>query len=444
MGRIRTSRPVGSFFLRKDLKPNKEGKYEIYIRYSLKRNPAKAPTTIWVFEKDWDEANQRVKRSEPQHARCNNILDKKKNEIDSLLLEFTGNLNINILRSMVTGTYNKEKKNDEIDFIQYTIDYLENQYKLSKLAFSTMKNQKNYMDVFKNFIKKETGSEILSMKNLSEEIVDKYILYRMEERSNSNESINKTLTPIIKAAKKAAANDYIKSSLASSLEEKYLNTKTKISQEESLDDEEDVRYLTEEQIKKFIELYGKVKYSRTREYMDLFLFSFHACGLRFSDLLTLRWDHINWEEKVIKKILYKGNVPHHIPLSESALKILEVWKNKKYNSRFVFNLLPENFDLTDEAELDRQRINRNTPLKTSLMEIGYKMELPFNLTIHVARHTFAVMALNKRDVSIHIIKELLGHSSIMVTEKVYAKFLPKTLDKEVKEKLSFDFIPQEF
>ena len=88
-------------------------------------------------------------------------------------------------------------------------------------------------------------------------------------------------------------------------------------------------------------------------------------------------------------------------------------------------------------ELHRQLTNRNTAIKTSLKAVGTKMELPFNLTMHLARHSFAVMALNQRNVSLHIISKLLGHSSIMVTEKVYAKFLPDTLDKEVKEKLSF-------
>ncbi len=52
MGRIRTNRPVGSFFLRKDIKPNKEGKSEIYVRYYFKRMPAKSPKTVWIYEKD--------------------------------------------------------------------------------------------------------------------------------------------------------------------------------------------------------------------------------------------------------------------------------------------------------------------------------------------------------------------------------------------------------
>jgi integrase len=40
-------------------------------------------------------------------------------------------------------------------------------------------------------------------------------------------------------------------------------------------------------------------------------------------------------------------------------------------------------------------------------------------------------------VDIHLISHLLGHSSVLVTEKVYAKLLLPTLSKELNEKLSF-------
>nr|WP_290585164.1 tyrosine-type recombinase/integrase [Alistipes sp. CAG:268] len=62
---------------------------------------------------------------------------------------------------------------------------------------------------------------------------------------------------------------------------------------------------------------------------------------------------------------------------------------------------------------------------------------------HIARHTFAVMALN-RGVTIHMISRLLGHSSIITTEKVYAEFLPDTITEEVKTKLSFGYMPSSF
>ena len=36
----------------------------------------------------------------------------------------------------------------------------------------------------------------------------------------------------------------------------------------------------------------------------------------------------------------------------------------------------------------------------------------------------------------------MGHSSIMATEKVYAKFLDKTLDMAIADKMPFSFTAQ--
>ena len=59
------------------------------------------------------------------------------------------------------------------------------------------------------------------------------------------------------------------------------------------------------------------------------------------------------------------------------------------------------------------------------------------ITFHWARHTWAVLALEK-GVEISKISRLLGHTSTAVTEKVYAEFLPDTLG-EVVDGLDFKF-----
>ena len=168
----------------------------------------------------------------------------------------------------------------------------------------------------------------------------------------------------------------------------------------------------------------------------MFLFSFHACGLRVSDIITLEWSHIDWKACEIGKNLFKGNVAHTIPLTEPAIAILKRWQKKQYNKRFVFDLLPENYDLRNEADLDMRRKSKNRTIQVSLNALGYKIGLPFNLTMHVARHTFAVMALN-RGISLHMISQLLGHGSIITTEKVYAQFLPDTINDAVRNQLAF-------
>ena len=218
----------------------------------------------------------------------------------------------------------------------------------------------------------------------------------------------------------------------------YLNKTDDADEDES----KDVFYLTLEQMKQFLSLYEEVKYPRTRDYMDMFLFSFNAWGLRVSDIITLEWKHIDFENhKLVKKLIKKRGQGkrHEITLNDDAMRILEKWKEKNGSGRFVFGLLPDDFDIQNKQELNRQRLNKNRPILQSLQTIGEKMGLPFRLRMHVARHTFAVWALN-RGVDVKVISEMLAHSSVLVTEKVYAKFMPSTLEKEVQEKLNFNLL----
>ena len=67
---------------------------------------------------------------------------------------------------------------------------------------------------------------------------------------------------------------------------------------------------------------------------------------------------------------------------------------------------------------------------TSLSDIGRKLGFKFSLTMHVARHTFCVTALN-HGVSLHVVSQLMGHSSIQATEKTYAEFLDETVADEM-------------
>lgn len=57
----------------------------------------------------------------------------------------------------------------------------------------------------------------------------------------------------------------------------------------------------------------------------------------------------------------------------------------------------------------------------------------------MARHTFVVQAL-KNGMDAHTISHLMGHSSSLVTEKVYAEFLPDTINTTVREQLERNVI----
>ena len=52
--------------------------------------------------------------------------------------------------------------------------------------------------------------------------------------------------------------------------------------------------------------------------------------------------------------------------------------------------------------------------------------------MHVARHTFCVNSISE-GLSLHIISQLMGHSSILATEKTYAEYLDETVNKEMEK-----------
>jgi len=119
------------------------------------------------------------------------------------------------------------------------------------------------------------------------------------------------------------------------------------------------------------------------------------------------------------------------------LKFLEKWKAKQNGRRFVFDLIDDSLDLDNDEALYKARNTATKCINQSLIVVGKKIDLQFNLTMHSARHSFAVFALNK-GLSMSVVSRLLGHGSTDITEKVYARFLPETLSAELN-KLKDDF-----
>ena len=64
------------------------------------------------------------------------------------------------------------------------------------------------------------------------------------------------------------------------------------------------------------------------------------------------------------------------------------------------------------------------------------MNLPFHLTFHVARHTFAVFAL-RQNPNIYEVSKYLGHTSVRSTERTYAEFLPEDYKTTFLKKIDF-------
>jgi site-specific recombinase XerD len=90
--------------------------------------------------------------------------------------------------------------------------------------------------------------------------------------------------------------------------------------------------------------------------------------------------------------------------------------------------------IKDEYFIDKEYRSLVTSRATALSsmylnKIGKILELPFNLSFHLSRHTFATRALNN-GMRIEHVSKLMDHSDIGITQ-VYAKIISSELDNAV-------------
>lgn len=446
---------TGKFLLRKDRKPNEWGEYGVILQYSTQGTAVKCSTGIYVHPDHWLGDNGRCDKlikggsnGNPKADKLNRSLLKLKREkddiIDSLMLNNKKYvMTVPMLRSILNGNYESEieKSNGRVSFVDKVVEYNTELFNLEKISYSVLYNIECNMKNFRKFLQEircrdTKPTNVLFCCEVDVQLIKDYIMWR-QRRGNSNDTINKTLTPIFKTLKWCSRNGWLDRNIVDEICELYLP-----SQSKSLDEAEDrtLHYLKEEQIKELMKVVSESRYPRTKELWDLFMFSTYAFGMRFSDICTLRWNEVNLETRRIHHLQVKGHTRKakwlDIVLCDAAVEILERWKGKYDN--FVFGQLADEFDLSDEKALKLSIGAKNRTINTSLKEIGKKIGLPYSLHFHVARHTFGSLGLN-RGVDVKILSTMMGHSSVTTTEKVYAKFFPETLKKEADERLNFKF-----
>ena len=393
---------------------------------------------------DWNEKgfNRRGELKacyQGDYRRDNNRLQALLNEMDGKMAlysqQHSNGMGTDAVRAILAGEPLTRKDRGK-DFIAYATEVMKNEYSLNRIGISVYKNSCSALRIFGEFLvskKKNTcGLRSIYIGDVTKALIDKYIEWRREVKNNSDDTINHALTPIIKATRRAAEEGLLDRSVAVQIADNRIIVKPQFDGEDSCD-----KYLTDQQLSKLRLYYKGCIEPRRREYLEMFFFAYYACGLRAVDVMTLRWSDIDFKGKELRKVLIKTSKRHVIPLVEPAIAILEKWRDR--HKVYVFGLLDDNFKLSDTDALYKRRNSVTQSINQSLRVVGELEGLAFPLTMHVARHSFAVYALNN-GVDMSVVSRLLGHASTTVTEKVYAKFLPQTLSDEVN-RLNFDFLP---
>lgn len=361
-------------------------------------------------------------------------------------MDYEGELNLTVLNFILNGGDPTHKGdlpdesptqvvNKNTSFVDYCKKVNDLKYGKKEYGYSMWYNKQKIIEQFETFLIHWRKTPKFALKDLRADVFDEYVQYRFTVLKNtSKEAVNKTLVPLYVAIKQAVLYGIIDTKLAAPIVDNYLEThETEYKPDMEEEVVEHVRYLKPEQIEQLKDYQSKCKNPRSKEILDMWFFAFYACGLRLSDIMTLEWKHIDWEAKVIKKVQFKTKrLPDVLPvLGNSAMEILERWKGYGRNEKFVFDLLPEDYDLTDQKRLFMDRNSKDKTFNTSLNVARMTLRFEFPLTMHVARHSFAVMAINK-EMSLFLLSKILGHATIASTQRTYAEFLKETVESETR------------
>ena len=406
-------------------RPNRLGKYSIYLRITQDRKPKRVKTVVELSSvNDWNPKRQQVRSSEPRHRKYNDILDKFKQDAKTAYMS---------LRESDAATaeqiFDKLNRKDKPEsFFQYLLKRIDNLYMERRI--NTMEGYCTLYRVLRKY-QKHRGKENCDL--IFKEITPAFL-------SGFEQWLIGLISPKTgRALSPETIFSYFK------LMRCLINRAIKIDEILKPEDNPFWRYtikgdkLTRDKLNaseiariESLDIPRNSDLWRTR---NLFLFSFYCAGIRRSDCLRLRWCNVTNDGRLQYKMNKTGK-NQDILLVPQACEILDYYRSPEAKPNdFIFPVITCRKTLSwYKNDLDITRLDPHTAVKiyniNKNIGVGINKDLKIiaqmagiskKVTFHTARHSFAHVAKEKGADNI-VLRDLLKHSSIKTTERYIGSF----------------------
>jgi integrase/recombinase XerD len=394
--------------LLKKNKQNEDGSYPVYIRAIKDRKTRFMALGIKLFENQWDEKEQRVKKNHPNSVRMNALVSKKKAEAEAENLDL-----VLEERTFNAHSFEQVKGRSKHDFFQFAQKYIDNLQATGKIG--TYRRAKYTIEKLKAY----KNQEPLYFHELTVQFLKDYQehLVALGNKVNTIHSNLKLIRTIV--------NNAVNEKLLKRDKNPFYSFKLKSEATERA-------YLTEAELKAMEEIKLDPK-TNLHVHRNMYIFAAYVGGLRISDLLQLRWSNFDGTHITLK--IKKTGAPLSVKVPTVGLAILDYYKDITFNdemgepnaANFIFPVLPGNYDKVNKTEAHRIIVAKTALINKNLKIIAKRLKITKNISFHSSRHTWATRALRK-GVTIDKVSKLMGHSSLKETQ-VYAKIVNEELDR---------------
>ena len=162
-----------------------------------------------------------------------------------------------------------------------------------------------------------------------------------------------------------------------------------------------------------LEMYPELELAR-----DLFMFSFYTRGMSFVDIAYLKKKDIKNDEFTYRR----SKTGQAIRVAwESCMEDI-VQRHTKVDSEYLLPIITN-----PNSDTMLQYLSMRGKISRSLKKVAQLADIPHNITMYVARHTWASAAKNK-NISISVISEAMGHDSETTTQIYLASLDTAVID----------------
>lgn len=182
-------------------------------------------------------------------------------------------------------------------------------------------------------------------------------------------------------------------------------------------DNKRLRFLTPDEADKLLKALAK----KSQQLHDMALLSLH-CGLRAGEIFKMCWGDVDLNNETLTIRDSKSGKTRYAYLTEATKTLLENLNEDQKPDQYVFT---SRFgEMVTEVSNSFERVVKSTGLNEGLSDRRQKV------TFHTLRHTFASW-LVQDGTDLYVVKELLGHHSIQLTER-YSHLQPDGPKRAVK------------
>jgi integrase len=164
---------------------------------------------------------------------------------------------------------------------------------------------------------------------------------------------------------------------------------------------------------------------------DYWLFMYLCNGMNVKDFCLLKWSNIDGNiltyERAKTQRTERVKKPITVSLKPEAMEIIKKWGQPAINKEaFIFPHLSNKMTVERQREV-YQQLTKNT--NKHIKRIAKAVGIEKHVTTYSARHSFATV-LKRSGANISMISDLLGHSSLSVTENYLAGFELDQIQKQ--------------